>query len=517
VVIGAGHNGLVAACYLARGGRRVVVVEAAPQAGGMTTSGPFIPAAPGHTVHPCAVDVIFMRASSIAADLDLARHGFRTVDPDPSYAYLHPDGASITFWRDPARTASDIRRFSPADARAYLEFVDVLDAVLGAGLPLMRTELRRPSPRELVRTARSVLGRRRHLRAMVGLVTGSAELAVAERFEHPVVVSALTALAAGAGPIDGDGSGLGHLLAALLHRVGVGRPLGGMQALTDALVACLAEAGGRVSLGVAVEEILVENGRAGGVRLADGTVLTSRAVLAACDPKTALGLLPDGTLDRVTRARVAHVPANAAGAGAMTVSLAVSGRVELGRHQRPDGVDLRRPALLMGTAEDVSSSFQAAQRGELAPAPYFWGAITSACDPSQAPPGQDVLYLFAPAMPLHPPGGWRETSSAAEKALLARAGEFFDGVEEREIGRWVETPEALARRTGAHNGCVLHVDFGLLRSGPLRPALGLGGYTTPVGGLFLGGAGSHPGGGVSGIPGQLAAGRVRRHLESGPS
>jgi phytoene dehydrogenase-like protein len=509
----------VAGCYLARCGHRVVVVEAAPQAGGMTASGPFIPAAPGHTVHPCAVDVIFMRASSIAADLDLARHGFRTVDPDPSYAYLHPDGASIAFWRDPAITANDIRQFSAADAGAYLEFVDLLDAVLGAGLPMMRTELRRPSPRELARAARSVLGRRRPLGAMVELVTGSAELAVAERFEHPVVVSALTALAAGAGPIDGDGSGLGHLLTALLHRVGVGRPVGGMQALTDALVACLEEAGGRVSLGVAAEQIVVENGRAEGVRLADGTVLASRAVLAACDPRTALGLVPDGTLDRVTRARMSHLPANAAGAGAMTLSLALSGHVELGRHQaqRSDSIDLRRPALLMGTAEDVSLSFRVARRGELAPAPYVWGAITSACDPSQAPPGQDVLYLFAPAMPLDPPGGWEETSPAAEKALLARAGEFFDGVEDREIGRWVETPEALARRTGAYNGCVLHVDFGLLRSGPLRPALGLGGYATPVGGLFLGGAGSHPGGGVSGIPGQLAARRVRRHLERAPS
>src|ERR1700689_3572120 len=103
VIVGAGHNGLVAGIYLAKAGRRVLIVERGAKVGGMTSSGFLIPQAPQHMVTPCAVELIFVRATGIIEEFDLARHGLKTVDPDPSYAYLHPDGSSIAVFRDPRR------------------------------------------------------------------------------------------------------------------------------------------------------------------------------------------------------------------------------------------------------------------------------------------------------------------------------------------------------------------------------------------------------------------------------
>ncbi|MBU1052738.1 MAG: NAD(P)/FAD-dependent oxidoreductase [Proteobacteria bacterium] len=515
VVIGGGHNGLVASCYLAKAGHNVVVVEAQKNVGGMTASGPFIKSAPKHIIHPCAVDAIFIRTSSIIEDLDLRKHGFITVDPNPSYAYLSPEGESIAFWSDPSKTADEIRRYSPSDARAYLEFANTLEALLGVALPMMRSDPRRPSIREVFRSLRSLTSHRKRLGEIGALALGTADQAVCERFDHPFVIAALLGLAGGAGPIDADGSGLAHIIVALLHRVGVGRPVGGMQSLAESLKKRLYEGGGSVLTGTPVEEILVTKGHAEGVRLADGRIIKADSVLAACDPRTALGsLLPDGAIDRRMKARVDHIPANARGAAPMKIDLALKGRVQISKHQklRKDGVDLRVPALIIGTAEEIRSSFANSMRGELTPGLYYWAAVPTACDPSQAPDGQDVLYLYPPAVPAYPAEGWQSLRKKAENIIMSEAMLYFDNLDSLEIGRWVETPKDLCERTGAVNGCVTHVDFALLRSGPLRPAWGLGGYVTPVKGLFLGAAGSHPGGAVSGLPGKLASARVIRYL-----
>ncbi len=134
IVVGAGHNGLVAACYLARAGRDVLVVEAADMIGGCTTTAP-IPGAPGYYANPCAFDVIALRISTIGHDLGLTRHGYQEVEVDPCYAALGRGGESLAFWRDPRRTATEIQRFSARDAR------------LGVGHPSHMTPRRRSTPR----------------------------------------------------------------------------------------------------------------------------------------------------------------------------------------------------------------------------------------------------------------------------------------------------------------------------------------------------------------------------------
>jgi phytoene dehydrogenase-like protein len=193
----------------------------------------------------------------------------------------------------------------------------------------------------------------------------------------------------------------------------------------------------------------------------------------------------------------------------MKSDLALSGRLRLTRFEkwRGDGVDLRKPVGLIGTCEGLRRGYRRSAAG-LVPEPDeigLWPVILNAVDPTQAPDGQDSLYLYATNMPVDPDGGWEMHEKKAADNIVARTAEFYEGIEELEIGRWVQTPDRTAAMTGSVNGTAMHVDHLLLSQGPLRPAIGLGGISMPVEGLYLGGAGAHPGGGVSGLPGRLSA------------
>jgi phytoene dehydrogenase-like protein len=515
IVIGAGHNGLVAAGYLALAGLRVAVVEAADTPGGMTASGPLIPGAPGHIVNSCAVDIISMLHSRIPADLQLREHGLQLVKPDPSYVSLHPDGSSVAIWRDRARTAAEIERYSHADARGFLEFTDLLDVMIGAILPVLGVDFGRPDPKALWASTKVAAKNRTRLGDVAALLTGSATAAAEERFEHPVTKGALVNLAAGAGPVDQPGSGLGYILLALLGRVGAGRPIGGMQSLTNALVASFRARGGMLATGVPVAEILHAGRRVRGVRLEDGLVVEARSVVATCDPWVTLRqLVGDGVVDRKTAARLDFAPANGTGSGPFKVDMALRAQIAALQHTRPD-IDVRMPTMLIGTEESVRGSYAAAARGELPDDPAMWVVAPSGVDPTQAPEGQESLYIYSLAAPVHPREGWEALRAPAVESILAKLGKYIGPLGEAEIGRLVETPEDLGARLRVRNGCVTHIDMGLMRSGPLRPTIGLGSGRTPLDGLVLGGSGMHPGGGVTGLPGRTASIRTKRYLKKG--
>ncbi|HEX5587453.1 MAG TPA: NAD(P)/FAD-dependent oxidoreductase [Acidimicrobiia bacterium] len=513
VVIGAGHNGLVAAGYLAKVGLRVAVVEAAETPGGMTASGPLIADAPGHIINSCAVDIISMLHSRIPAELELREHGLQIVKADPGYVSLHPDGSSLALWRDHARTAAEIERYSRADARAFLEFTDLLNVLIGAVLPVLGVDFGRPDPKALWASAKVAAKHRSRLGDIAALLTGSATAAAEERFEHPVTLGALVNIAAGAGPVDVPGSGLGFLLLALIGRVGVGRPIGGMQSLTDALVRSLRAKGGTLTTGAPVQEILHAGKRVRGVRLEDGRVIEARSVVATCDPWITLReLVSDDVVDRRTAARLDFTPANGTGAGVFKIDMALNAHIAALQHDRSD-VDMRMPTLMLGTEESVRDSYAAAARGDLPDDPNVWVVSPSGMDPTQAPEGQESLYIYSLAAPVHPRDGWDTQRAPAVDSILAKVGKYIGPLEEAELGRLVETPEDLGARLRVRNGCVTHIDMGLLRSGPLRPTIGLGTGKTPLDGLVLGGSGMHPGGGVTGLPGRTAATRTERYLK----
>jgi phytoene dehydrogenase-like protein len=513
-VIGAGHNGLVAACYLAKAGLRVTVVEACSTPGGMTASGALIPDAPRHIINSCAVDLISMLHSQVPHDLDLKGHGLKIVKVDPSYVSLAPDGESLALWRDPRRTASEIAAYSRADGAAFLEFMNLLDRVITLALPIMGTDTARPPARLLMKTAREGFRHRASLSDIVALLSGSASMAVDERFEHPVVKGALLNLAAGAGPVDLPGSGAGFLLLALISRVGVGRPIGGMQSLTAALIRCLESYGGSVVTDAEVTEILHSGARCRGLRLRDGREVQSRAVVSSADPWTTLRTMVTGNVvDRRTAARLDHSSSNGTGSGVLKIDLALSAQARAINHERTDDVDLRRPTLLIATEESVRDSYASAARGELPDDPAVWLALPSAEDPSQAPDGQDSAYIYSLAAPVAPREGWVRLRRPAVESVLGKVSGYVQPLEQAELGRIVETPEDLATRLRTRNGCITHIDMGFFNTGPFRPTVGLGLGKTPLEGLFLGGSGTHPGGGVSGLPGRTAAQRTARYLK----
>jgi phytoene dehydrogenase-like protein len=301
VVVGGGHNGLTAACYLARAGLDVTVLEAGARVGGMTATEATVPGAPRYLMNVGALDATFIHATDIVADLRLTDFGYREVWLDPIWIYLHDeDDQSLAFWQDPRRTADEIRRFSNADAAAYLELARTLDALLDLGVPLLTTHPTGPGHRALTKTARAAVRHRRQLGSVANLILSSCEEAIDERFRHPVVRGALGSLCSAFGPILADGTSVVLLALGWYLRYGVSRPIGGTQTFPDALRAALEKFGGRVECGSPVEQVIVRNGRATGVRLVGGAEISARTgVLATCDPRTALlSLLPQMRSDR---------------------------------------------------------------------------------------------------------------------------------------------------------------------------------------------------------------------------
>ncbi len=512
VIVGAGHNGLVAGTYLAKAGRRVLIVERSPKLGGMTSSGFLIPEAPRHMVTPCAVELIFVRATGIIQEFDLLRHGLKTVDPDPSYAYLHPDGSSIAVFRDPRRTAEDMARLSRADGEAYLRFSVLLDALVDIGLPVMLNDPGRWKLRDLVKMIGALIRNRRLRNELTVLTSGTADQIACEWFEHPASIALLTGIAAGAGPIDDDGNAAAYMIFGMLHRTGVGKPIGSMQSFANALGSCFTSCGGSLELNAPVAEILIEDGKTRGVRLENGRIIRAPVVVATCDPRTAFQLATPEGIERRMRVRMEHAPAGRANVLPFLANIAMAAPLRLRRHQelRSDGADLNKAVGLIGTPEEVRQSFAHAKRGDVPQRHAVSVTPLSNSDPTQAPAGQSLAYIYLPAAPVVAREGWDVMRDRLMKSVIAHIGEFYEGFDS-EIGRFVEAPPDRAARLNVTHGCVTHIDFAASRSGSKRPAFGLGGSEPIVPGFFLGGAGIHPGGGVSGLPGKIAARRVLRY------
>lgn len=514
VVIGAGHNGLIAACYLARAGLSVTVLEANPALGGMTSSewGVF-PNAPDHGITSAALDVVFIRSNSVIADFDLAGAGLKFLSPEPAYVYLDPDDASICLWRDAGRTADEIARFSKKDATTYRELAADLDRFVDVADHVLAIDPVRPGAGAFARLVAEAVKQAPSLKRLGRMLVAPPNETIAERFEHPLVRDTIAPLISSAGPLTAVGSGAAFLYLGYFHRLGVARIEGGPQRLADALAQRFTEMGGQIRTAAPVDEVTVRGGRAVGVRLVDGESIDApMGVMAACDPRTALlGLLPEGALAEKFQRRAERIPVNRDGTGDLKVDVAFSGTLGLSRHERwrDDGVDLRVPVQFVGSMEDHNRAYAYAAAGVIAPEPApFWGAILNAVDPTMSPQGQDTMYFWSGWVPDTPRGiSADEFRAQAGKALLSTAADYYDGLEELKLDERVLTSDDLAVKFNATKGSSSHVDWTFGRLGPLRPAPGFGGYRSPLPGFYLTGAGTHPGLGVQGFPGQNAARR----------
>jgi phytoene dehydrogenase-like protein len=515
VVIGAGHNGLTAAAYLQKAGLSTIVVEASPTTGGMTSTNPTLPGAPRHMINEGAIQHSLIRISSIERDLDLRRYGLREVAADPAHLHLGPDGESLGVWHDPTRTAAELKRFSRRDAAAWIEMAETLDLMTDAMLSYMRTHPTRPNLRSLLRGAGRMAKHPRQMMALSRYFMVSHAQIIDEMFEGSLVRGALAQM-----PtfdwMRRDGTAWGMIYIALVHRTHSARYLGGTGALPRALEACFRAHGGTVRTAAEVDEILVGDGHVHGVRLTSGEEISAETVLAACDPKTALArLLPTGVLPTRLEHAARHIPTSTTGGGHMKLNIALRGRLTLPRHseRRGDDLDLRAPLTCWHTLEEHVAGWDAVVRGDWPQRQPFLACIPTALDPTQAPDGQDTLWIWSGVVPVNSREGWDAAGDAVAKKIIADCANYYEGIEDLIIDKQVLTPHDIASRFHVSDGNVYHVDPSLMRFGPSRPALGLADYDSPVDGLFLGSGGMHPSAGICGIPGQLSARSVLRSLD----
>lgn len=514
IVVGAGHNGLTAACYLARAGLKVLVLEAGEHIGGMTNTHTIFPQAPQHKLNLCSVDATLIRGTPVVADLQLQRFGYQEVELDPAWAVLDPDGGSIALRRDPNKTAADIRRFSAPDAEAFLDFANLLQAYFDILGPLYSTNPVRPEARALFATAGAGIRHIGKLGRIASVLSMPAVQFLDERFQHPLVKGLLASMVTCVTSLINPGSSLPLTAWGWYQRYGNARIIGGTGMLPLALSRCLAESGGQIRTSARVEELLVRGDKVCGVRLAGGEELMADSVITACDPHQALNkLLPAGTLPQHLQKRVAHISSSKSTVG-FKIDMAFSGRLDMSRHQawRKDNVDLRKPILCQGAFEQQVHAAQEVAAGRVPDFLPYTITIPTAVDPSQAPEGQDTVYIYASPMPFNPAESWDDLAKRGGDAVLKDAAQYYEGIAELELARRVEPWPGIQERTLATNGSWHHVDIGYTTMGPLRPALGFAGYRTPVPGLFLTGAGTHPGSGISGMPGVLAARTVLKTM-----
>jgi phytoene dehydrogenase-like protein len=522
IVVGAGHNGLVAACYLAKAGLDVLVVERWSTPGGMTATNPMWPEAPDHLINEASIHASLFRTTNIDAELELSsRFGLRQRLIDPAHVHLGPDGESIAMWRDPMRTVEEIKRFSRKDAAAWIELSNIIASATAIGLPMMQTSPTRPEWGNVLAALKAVARGRRELREIIRWVSISQKEAIEERFEHPMVRGPLTVNLPFM-EFDSDLSGWALIYLGVLQKWGVAMFEGGTGAFPAALIRCLEAHGGRVRCDAPVDGLVLSGARVTGVRLQGGEELrATRAVVTACGPTIVLNeWLPEGLLsERLTHA-AKNIPTKTTGYGNCKINVALKGRVTLPRHQQwrrrnlpGDPVDLRLPCVTWSTHEQSLIAGAACVRGEVPDMIPGLSQVTTAFDDSMAPAGEDTWWFWSGLVPSRPNDDWDTVREQIAGRVLSDCAQYYEGLDSLEIARRALTPYDLAQRFGAPDGNVYHVDPIVTRFGPARPAMGLGGYRTPVPGLFLSGSGTHPIAGINGMPGMNAAKTVLKTLK----
>jgi phytoene dehydrogenase-like protein len=517
VVVGSGHNALVAACYLARAGLDVEVLERDRVAGGGVST---VQRFGAYAVDRGSSAHIMVRHTGIVEDLDLAGCGLRYLEVDPwGFApFPTPGGGqqAITFHADLARTCASVEAVCGArDADAYhafaTEWADRNERVFAAFAGP-------PTPARLGRAALG-LGRGAAGGRLAGgeiarqfLTTGDHLLD--EHFADERLKAALAWMGAQAGPPTHEVASADLVgWVPLLHRRPPGRPVGGSGALTAALARRLAGCGGTLRLGDGAARIEVRGGRPVAVHTASGDVVGARAVLAGCHLLTTVALLgpalPGPLADRIRRrVRVGN------GLG-MAVRL---GTTDLPRYPAA-GPDSHRALQLLATDRRVLAAAYGDYLAGRPPAdPPVVVMTFSALDPGLAPPGRHNITVWAQWHPYRLAGGrsWDRIGRREADRLIARVDAAAPGFAGTVEHVHVQTPLDIERELGMLHGNVMHLEMGLDGMFALRPLPELAGYRVPgLAGMYLTGASTHPGGGVSGASGRTAAHVILSDLERG--
>ncbi len=521
VVIGGGHNGLVHAAYLARAGMDVCVLEAREVLGGATVTEEIFP---GFRYSVFSYVVSLMRPE-IVRELELPRHGLAILPLESTLTPL-ADGDRLYRDGDRHRTWREIARFSVRDAEAYDDY--------GRSLFFMARAVKRlldvvpPDPvRPGLRDLSGLLGLARHflglepeqLHLLAKLTTMSAADFLDEWFETDALKATLSASGIIGTFLGPRSPGTAYVL--LHHYMGEidghfrawGFAKGGTGAVAEAIASAARAAGAEIRTDAPVARVLVRDGRAGGVVLANGDEIRGRVVSSSLDPRrTFLGLVGER-----------HLPGELVRAVRAFRFRGSSGKVNLALDAAPDfacmpgtGAHLRGAISVSPSLDYLERAYDAAKYGDFSREPYIDVVIPSAIDPTMAPPGKHVVSCFVQYAPYElREGSWDEKREAFGDAVVDTLARHIPNLKDIVLHRQVLTPLDIERTTGLSEGNIFQGELSPSQLFFLRPAVGYAKYRTPVRGYYQCGSGTHPGGGIMGAPGKLAASVVLADLGRG--
>jgi phytoene dehydrogenase-like protein len=513
IVVGGGHNGLTAAAYLARAGRKVLVLERRHVLGGAAVSEEVFP---GFTFSVCSYVVSLFRPH-IIRDLNLARHGLEIIPLEYSFLPL-PDGRHLTRGPDGAENRREIAKFSARDAEIYPEFGLAMTRLARFAKNIIDDPAPDPAsfdPRELVKLLR--LGRamrefNEDLKYLnFKLMSMSAVDFLDQWFESEVLKGPMSVSGIIGTFLGVRSPGTAYVL--LHHYMGEidgafrawGFAKGGTGALSNAIASSAREFGAEILTSAPVSKVLVQGGKAVGVVLESGDEIHAKSVLSGLDPnRTFLKLVGEE-----------HLPGEFVSQIRRYKLRGSSGKVNLAVDRLPDfscrpgdGPWLRGDIAVAPGIDYLERAYDQAKYGDFSERPYLNVVIPSLVDPSVAPPGKHVISCFvqyAPYTIKEGPAFWPQRREAFGDAVVDTLAEYCPGLKSSILHRQVVTPWDLEQEFGLTEGNIFHGELSLEQLLFLRPAAGWARYRTPVRNLWLAASGAHPGGGIMGSPGELAA------------
>src|SRR6186713_2875572 len=511
IVIGGGHNGLVHAAYLARAGRRVLVLERRHVLGGAAVTEEVFP---GFHFSVCSY-VVSLPRPEIIRELDLPRHGLEILPLDGTFTPM-PNGDHLWRVNDHAKTRREIARHSKVDAEAYDEYGKAMVEMGRFVKPILNMTPPDPTsldPRGLMNLM--FLGKRfQALSAddkynQVQLMTMSAVDFLDQWFETDVLKATMSASGIIGTFLGVRSPGTAYVL--LHHYMGEidgafrswGLSKGGTGQVSQAIANAAVEAGAEIRLNAAVRHVLVTNGSATGVVLENGDYHMANAVLSSVDPRM--------TFEKMVG--IEHLPDDFAADIKRYKYRGSSGKVNLALDGLPDftampgpGAHLRGAVSISPSVEYMERAYDQAKYGEFSTHPYIDMVIPSLTDPSVAPPGKHILSCFVQYAPYKlREGTWDEKRDAFGDAVVNTIAQYAPNLKKLILHRQVLTPLDLEREWGLTEGNIFQGELSLEQLFFLRPVPGWARYRTPIRGLYMCGSATHPGGGIMGAPGRISA------------